>query len=131
MTDSAMNGKTCGDLVVNADSVTDAIAGDLSTFDPSEELFQSKWPTFQEEGKVDDDWVADATTPEGAEDLEGMDLGTAMCRQDYDNNGLDDIKVSKRHFCCQMVMNDATDEVVIAQLVIYGWLGGTKNGEAF
>ena len=128
----AMNGQLCSDLVITADTVPDAITGDFSSFDPNDDLFQSKWPMFKEEGKVEDDWVVSDSPPEGSEDLKGMDLGAAMCRQDFDTNGLGDIKVSRRNFCCQMVMNDSTEEVVIAQLVSYGFFGKmSKNQETF
>ena len=116
----AMNGKKCMELVITADTVPDAIAGDFSSFDPNDDLFQSKWPMFKEKGMVEDDWVVSDSPPEGSEDLKGMDLGAAMCRQDYDTNTPVE-KVSPRSFCCQMVMNDSTEEVVIAQMVTYGW----------
>ena len=75
---------------------------------------------FKEKGMVEDDWVVSDSPPEGSEDLKGMDLGAAMCRQDYDTNTPVE-KVSPRRFCCQLVMNDSTEEVVIAQMVTYGW----------
>jgi len=40
MTDVALNGYNCDELVITAATVPEAIAGDLSNFDPNNKLFE-------------------------------------------------------------------------------------------
>ena len=80
---------------------------------------------------LEDYVVADPEfVPEGADDLVGMDLGVALCRQDYDNNGLDFGNKVRRDtdFCCQVVQMDADQEVVLAKISIARSVSSDQDG---
>jgi len=62
-----------------------------------------------------------------------MDLGVAWCRQSFDDNRLDNPRENKvrraTDFCCQVVQNDSTEEIVIAKISIAK--STSNNQEAF